>query len=322
MIYKCFKIFLVMLLFIFITLVVQSETFAVENSRTSLNLTTSPKGLTLEINHDSFAEIAPNSNSSALFVSSNVSNVKRPDKDLKSPESQKIAYDKPVIPAQFPTSRYESLWKNSPFAKRRISDFETPLLAQQYSLGGFAKIGDETYITVVETSTQRRFLVSKTPSKDHSITLISANEVSDKPLESTAIISVGGTNHKITFDKSSLAMAAAGLSYPLTNVASGHSANPTNATQTQFFAQGILQSPQNSPERAYLPAQGTPQNITNSENAHMLQQQIWNSASDANQVEQKRTGNRIFRRRIVDDHSGLAQPMAIPPNTIQQPPQQ
>lgn len=228
-----------------------------------------------------------------------------------------------IIPTPYPISRYEPLWKRSPFVLSTAAAASPIQLAQQYTLGGFAIINNEPYITVVETATQRRYLVSKSPSKEHRLVLISISDNPDKPLESSATISINGAPQTITFDKNAIAIAGSGF-----NPSMIQSINPLNP-------QGINQQiPQPFPNRQQF-NQNAPFNPQDPTQQFMPQNQPFNPmqpqalpgtpTSGATVTPPDiipASGGRIIRRRIIEESANTGQPMAIPPNTIPNQPTQ
>jgi hypothetical protein len=80
------------------------------------------------------------------------------------------ADDSAIPSAQFPASRYESLWKQNPFA---VATPDAAPDSPDYSLVGIAQSGGVSYVSVVNRKTSEHFLVSTgTPADGLTLTSI------------------------------------------------------------------------------------------------------------------------------------------------------
>lgn len=114
------------------------------------------------------------------------------------------------IPASYEASRYESLWKHSPFTLSSISDEQGPSnpITERYSLGGAYTIGSDDYIFVVNrTNPQERFVVSKTPNAQ-GLSLVSVTYNNATPDKTVAVIKQGDETGTISFDAAQIKAGA------------------------------------------------------------------------------------------------------------------
>ena len=123
-----------------------------------------------------------------------------PDADDPSPDDADESVEGLVSPA-FPLSRYEGLWKNSPFQLESIAPpTVSEGLAQRYALTGIAHIDGEPLVFLMERATQQRLMLEKEGEKG-GISLVQVDE-QKKYDESTATIRRGGEVGVIKFDVS------------------------------------------------------------------------------------------------------------------------
>ena len=118
------------------------------------------------------------------------------------------------VPEGYPATRYESLWKRSPFTLSSITEEQGPTSAfsERYSLGGAYTVGKKDYVIVVNrTNPQERLTVSAEPN-EQGLTLLSVSYDNDAPMKTTAVIKQGEETGPIAFDEAlikSTATAAA-----------------------------------------------------------------------------------------------------------------
>jgi len=111
-----------------------------------------------------------------------------------------------VVPEAFPLSRYESLWKRSPFQLESAPPpTESASLAQRLALTGLAAINGEPIAFLMDRTTQRRIMVRKDGS-EAGLSLVQV-DVQKKYDDSTATVRQGSEIGVLRFDAS----AAAGL---------------------------------------------------------------------------------------------------------------
>lgn len=123
-----------------------------------------------------------------------------PDADVPSSGDVDESGEGLVSPA-FPLSRYEDLWKNSPFQLESIAPpTVSEGLAQRYALTGIAHIDGEPLVFLMERATQQRLMLEKKGEKG-GISLVQVDE-QKKYDESTATIRRGGEVGVIKFDVS------------------------------------------------------------------------------------------------------------------------
>lgn len=114
------------------------------------------------------------------------------------------------VPEGFAATRYESLWKRSPFTLSSIADEQgapTSAIAERYSLGGAYTVGTDDYIFVINRANpMERFLVSKEVNAQ-GIILQSIAYNRESPDKTTAIIKQGEESGPIGFDPALLKAA-------------------------------------------------------------------------------------------------------------------
>ncbi len=124
------------------------------------------------------------------------------------------------LPEGYPATRYESLWKRSPFTLSSITEDQGPTSAfsERYSLGAAYTVGKKDYVIVVNRSNpQERLTVSAEPN-EQGLTLLSISYDNAAPMKTTAVIKQGEETGPISFDESlikSTATAAANAAIPM-----------------------------------------------------------------------------------------------------------
>lgn len=105
-----------------------------------------------------------------------------------------------LVPEPFPISRYEPLWKRSPFQLESVAPpVESAGLAQRYALTGLAEIGGEPIAFLMERATQQRLMVKK-EGGEGGLSLVQVDVVSEKSENSSATIRQGAEIGVVKFD--------------------------------------------------------------------------------------------------------------------------
>lgn len=105
-----------------------------------------------------------------------------------------------LVPAPFPVSRYEALWKRSPFQLESVAPpVESAGLAQRYALTGLAEVGGEPIAFLMERATQQRMMVRK-EGGEGGLSLVQVDVVTGKSENSSATIRQGAEIGVVKFD--------------------------------------------------------------------------------------------------------------------------
>lgn len=135
------------------------------------------------------------------------------DADDEAAKDDARTEDDLVSPA-FPLSRYEGLWKNSPFQLESIAPpTVSESLAQRYALTGIASIDGVPLVFLMERATQQRIMLKK-DKEEGGVSLVQVDE-QKKYDESTATIRRGGEVGIVKFDVSA---ASGGQAMPMPTV--------------------------------------------------------------------------------------------------------
>ena len=116
-----------------------------------------------------------------------------------------------IVPPPFPLSRYEDLWKKSPFQLESTAPpvADSAGLAQRYALTGIAEINGEPIAFVMERATQQRMMVRKQADAGGSgLSLVQVDMSQKKYDDSTATLRQGAEVGVVKFD------AGPGMSAP------------------------------------------------------------------------------------------------------------
>jgi hypothetical protein len=106
-----------------------------------------------------------------------------------------------IVPAPFPLSRYEDLWKKSPFQLESTAPpVESAGLAQRYALTGIAEISGEPIAFVMERATQQRMMVRKNGGGSSDLSLVQVDVADKKYDESTVTLRQGAEVGVVKFD--------------------------------------------------------------------------------------------------------------------------
>ena len=124
-----------------------------------------------------------------------------------------------AIPQGFGIKRYEALWKRSPFTLESVVPELQKGFAADLMLVGTFSIGPRNYVTVVNSKTAQRFLVSETLNSN-GILLVSI-EKNEDPTKVTATLKKGEETSIVKFDPAAL------KNLPSTKSLSGSPRNPT-----------------------------------------------------------------------------------------------
>ncbi len=120
-----------------------------------------------------------------------------------------------LVPPPFPLSRYEALWKRSPFQLESVAPpVESAGLAQRYALTGLAEVGGEPIAFLMERSTQQRMMIKKGASEG-GLTLVQVDVAADKYSNSTATVRQGAEVGVVKFDAGPPPMAVPGMAMPV-----------------------------------------------------------------------------------------------------------
>ena len=106
-----------------------------------------------------------------------------------------------IVPPPFPLSRYEELWKKSPFQLESVAPpVESAGLAQRYALTGIAEISGEPIAFVMERATQRRIMVRKDGAGSGDLALVQIDVSPKKYDDSTVTLRQGAEVGVVKFD--------------------------------------------------------------------------------------------------------------------------
>ena len=114
----------------------------------------------------------------------------------------------PVVP---PMSRYEEIWKNSPFELEAAPDVVSTAkqsFAKDYALKGLYKEGDETIVYIINRKTRETHKVTKDGGGEGGFKLQSLQGTSNNVRDVEANIEKDGEVARITFDKTLMAAPA------------------------------------------------------------------------------------------------------------------
>ena len=150
------------------------------------------------------------------------------------------------IPQGFEVKRYESLWKRSPFTLESVVPELQKGFAADLMLVGTFSIGSRNYVTVVNTKTSQRFLVSETLNSN-GILLVSI-EKNEDPTKVTATLKKGEETSIIKFDPAAL------KSLPSIKPSATIPSNAVQMNVSQTISQNMINhmsnlNPQNIPHR-------------------------------------------------------------------------
>lgn len=121
-----------------------------------------------------------------------------------------------IVPEPFPVSRYEPLWKNSPFQIESIAPpQQSEGLAQRFVLGGILRESGEPVIWVRERATQQSYKVSRKATNNLGLSLVEVDESMAKQSEASATVRLGNEQGVIKFDSASAGVIpGAGMAPP------------------------------------------------------------------------------------------------------------
>lgn len=106
-----------------------------------------------------------------------------------------------IVPPPFPLSRYEDLWKKSPFQLESVAPpVESAGLAQRYALTGIAEISGEPIAFLMERATQRRMMVRKDGAGSGDLALVQIDVSPKKYDDSTVTVRQGAEVGVVKFD--------------------------------------------------------------------------------------------------------------------------
>lgn len=108
-----------------------------------------------------------------------------------------------IVPPPFPLSRYEDLWKKSPFQLESTAPpvADSAGLAQRYALTGIAEINGEPIAFVMERATQQRMMVRKqADAGGGGLSLVQVDMSQKKYDDSTATLRQGAEVGVVKFD--------------------------------------------------------------------------------------------------------------------------
>lgn len=145
--------------------------------------------------------------------------------------------DGEIIPKGFDVSRYETLWKTSPFTLASAAAEGPGGFADQLVLVGFWKLGGSNSVVIRDKQKQTWSTVTQTPNPD-GVSLVSIQESNQ---ETTATIKKGEETATLKFDRVQIAATApAQLQNPQAIV------NTTSQVQTSIGMPQNNQAPQPS----------------------------------------------------------------------------
>lgn len=130
---------------------------------------------------------------------------KPPEPEVPEEPPAELAEESPaedIVPPPFPLSRYEDLWKKSPFQIESVAPpVESPGLAQRYALTGIAEINGEAIAFIMERATQQRMMVRKEGDAGGSgLSLVQIDMSPRKYDESTVTLRQGAEVGVVKFD--------------------------------------------------------------------------------------------------------------------------
>jgi hypothetical protein len=106
-----------------------------------------------------------------------------------------------IVPPPFPLSRYEELWKKSPFQLESTAPpVESAGLSQRYALTGIAEINGEPIAFVMERATQQRMMVRQAGGGGNGLSLVQVDVADGKYDESTVTLRQGAEVGVVKFD--------------------------------------------------------------------------------------------------------------------------
>ncbi len=106
-----------------------------------------------------------------------------------------------IVSPPFPLSRYEELWKKSPFQLESVAPpVESAGLAQRYALTGIAEISGEPIAFIMERATQRRLMVRKDGAGSGDLALVQIDVAPKKYGDSTVTLRQGAEVGVVKFD--------------------------------------------------------------------------------------------------------------------------
>ena len=130
-----------------------------------------------------------------------------PSAALDQPSASPASSLLPVVP---PVSRYEDIWKNSPFELEAAPDVASTVkesFAKDYALSGMLKQGDETIVYIINKKTKETHRVTRDGGGEGGFKLRSLEGASNNVREVEATIEKDGEVARITYDKTLLAAA-------------------------------------------------------------------------------------------------------------------
>ena len=121
-----------------------------------------------------------------------------------------------IVSAPFPVSRYEPLWKNSPFQLESIAPpVQSEGLAQRFVLGGILRENGEPVVWVRERATQQSHKVTRNTTNNLGLSLVEIDESMQKQSEASATVRLGSEQGVIKFDSAAAgAIPGAGMAPP------------------------------------------------------------------------------------------------------------
>jgi hypothetical protein len=123
------------------------------------------------------------------------------DEAAEVPVAEEAAPTEDIVPPPFPISRYEELWKKSPFQLESVAPpVESAGLAQRYALTGIAEISGEPIAFIMERATQRRIMVRKDGSGSGDLALVQIDVAPKKYDDSTVTLRQGAEVGVVKFD--------------------------------------------------------------------------------------------------------------------------
>lgn len=108
----------------------------------------------------------------------------------------------PAVPEAHPLARYDIIASRSPFTLASVLDQSNASFAQNLVLVGFAKLGGEHYVTVMDRTTQVRQTLSL-KANAQGIEVVEVKPNSD-PLQASAVLRKGGETATVKFDEAIL----------------------------------------------------------------------------------------------------------------------
>lgn len=143
------------------------------------------------------------------------------------------------LPQPYPDSRYESIWKKSPFTLPSAVAETNASFVDNLALAGIVRIEGENYAAIIDKTTKKRELISSTPN-DQGLKLIKT-EPSDDLAKVSVVLQKNGEQGTLQYDMSFLQASLAKT--PENQPPTPASAPPPRAIQNQGGPPPAIRAP-------------------------------------------------------------------------------